>query len=117
MLTFCNTRFGDIHAELTMVDCFQQFSKATPIVTVHLKIESNLFLRKIGQVHGIELLLKRTIWNGGHDKVLGLIMESVEKVNYLPQRSFVSYGSIAIAAVNLRLLNIPGKIEHLHRVS
>ena len=34
-----------------------------------------LLLRKIGQVHGIKLLLKRNIWNGGHDKVLGLIME------------------------------------------
>lgn len=98
VLAFRDSRFGDIHRKLPMIRGFQQLGERTSIITVHLEIEGNLLFRKVGQIHGVKLLLEGTRRDCGHNQILRLIMEGVEKLNDATKCGFVSHRRIAITA-------------------
>lgn len=58
VLPLCDARLRNINAELAMVCSLKQLRKTTPVIAVHLEIESDLLLGEIAQIHAVQLLLK-----------------------------------------------------------
>ena len=79
-----------------MIGCLQRFCERPSIITVQLVVRRHLLFRKIAQIHGIQLFLKGTVRYGGHDHLLQLIMENVEKINDLSRRCLVDNRRLAV---------------------
>ncbi len=69
-----DARVGNIRRELTMICGFQKLGERATIITVHLDVKCGLLLRKIVQIHGIQLHLKGTLRYGRHAKVFTYLL-------------------------------------------
>ena len=50
VLSFGDTRFGDIDRNLTTIQGMYQFGEATPVVYIHIQVEDGLFFGQIAQI-------------------------------------------------------------------
>ena len=99
MLTFGDTGLGNVHAELPALFGFEQFRETAPCVHIHFQRKCHLFLRKVGQVHRIQLLLKASVGNFRHHQSLGLIVETMQPLHNVTKGGPVGHRCGAVSAV------------------
>ena len=63
-----------------MIYSLKELSEATAVVAVHLQIEGDFFFGQVVEVHGIQLFLKASGSDAGHDERCRLIVERLLKV-------------------------------------
>ena len=88
---------ADVDAHLPTVSGMNQFRERTTVVHVHLQGILELVRRQVGQVQGIQLLSKGTVWHLGHHEGRGLRLELLQQIHDFAQRDLVSHRNAAVA--------------------
>ena len=79
-----------------------QFRERTTVVHVHLQGILELVRRQIGQVQGIQLLSKGTVWHLGHHKRTRLRLELLQQIYDLAQCYLVCHRDAAVTTICLQ---------------
>ena len=99
MLPLGDTWAADVDAHLPTVSGMNQFRERTTVVHVHLQGILELVRRQIGQVQGIQLLSKGTVWHLGHHERSRLFLELLQQIYDLAQCYLVCHGDAAVTAI------------------
>ena len=98
MLSFCDSWFGDVYADLTAIQGMNEFCETASVVDVHLEVEDGFLLWEIREISTVESLCKTVCWNIRNHKGLGHITELVEEFNDLSKLDVMSDRRSTIAA-------------------
>ena len=72
MLSFCDSWFGDVYADLTAIQGMNEFCETASVVNVHLEVEDGFLLWEIREISTVESLCKTVCWNIRIIRVLGI---------------------------------------------
>ena len=90
---------ADVDAHLSTVGGMNQLGKGATVVHIHLQSILEPVRRQIGQIQGVQLLGKRTVWHLGHHKRTRLRLELLQQIYDLAQRDLVGHGDAAVATI------------------
>ena len=99
VLALGDAGLADIDAHLTAVSGMHQLCEAASVVAVHLHRVLELVRRQIAQIQAEQLLGKAAFRHLRHEQRRGLLLELLQQVDDLTQRSLVRHRDNAVAAI------------------